>query len=173
MKLTIALASAFALIPMLSTQVDARPGGHDGFDKHGPKMFSPKMLEHAASKLGLDDATLTSIKERAHRGRKEGIPLKGVMEAARLDLKHALDSQSPDRSEVMRLAEAVGRAHIKMKQHHLNVMLDIREMLTPDQVKQLKTMRHELKAKRKRFRKQRRERRERRKGGGERNRGDR
>ena len=65
------------------------------------------------------------------------------MEVARLDLKHALDADTPNRSQIMGLAEKVGEAHIAIKKHRLNVMLDIREMLTPEQVKTLKSMRHE------------------------------
>ena len=139
------------LIAMLTAAVPAFAGPDGG--RGGRRMFDPAMLERAAEKIGVDDATLQKIKDRAHRGRTEAVKLEAELKTQQLELRHLLDQPRADRAKVMQAVERTGQSKIKLKKHHLEVMLDIREMLSPDQIKRLKELKKDIRKERREARK--------------------
>ena len=125
-------------------------GGHH---KKGAAFMNPKILERVAEKINLDEATLEAIKEKIYRSKKAAIEWSASLKAKKLDLRHALDGQSPDRAKIMVLIEESGTLHVKLKKHRIGLMLEIRSMLTPEQIKKVKGFRREFKGKHQRRRK--------------------
>ncbi|MEE2901507.1 MAG: periplasmic heavy metal sensor [Myxococcota bacterium] len=131
-------------IPAFAEKPGHRRGKHKR-DKHGMFM-NTRLLERAADKIGLDDSTLEQIKDKIYRGQKESIEIEAELKSAKLDLSRELDSASPDRAKVMGLLDRVGDLKTRLKKQRVGLMLDVRSMLSPAQIKQLKTMRREWKA---------------------------
>ena len=155
----IAATTMFAMMasPAMAEHGHGRGHGQGGF------MMNPQMLERAAAKIGLDDNTLRLIKDKVYTAKKQSIPLKAELETTELELRRALDSDAPDRATVMKLVDSVGTLKTQLTKVKLGVMLDIKGMLTQEQIGKLKAMRHEFHGKKgKRQKKGRRERGERR-----------
>jgi len=134
---------------------NAAADGHKrgGHHKKGAAFMNPKILERVAEKINLDDATLEAIKDKIYRGKKAAIEWRAALKAKKLDLRHALDGQNPDRAKIMDLIDESGVLHTKLKKHRIGLMLEIRSMLTPAQIKQVKRLRREFKGKNQRRRK--------------------
>jgi len=141
----VALASMFAL-PALAERPRGKHGKHGkrGKNKHGMFM-NLKLLERAADKINLDESTLEAIKEKVYQGKKEAIELEARLKSQKLDLHRELDRPNPNRSRVMNLIEDVGSLKMKLKKQRVGLMLDVRAMLTPAQIKELKKMKREFK----------------------------
>ena len=137
------LASMFAL-PALAERPRGKQGKR-GKNKSGMFM-NVKLLERAAEKINLDESTLEAIKERVYKGKKKAIQLQAKLKSQKLDLHRELDSSNPNRGAVMNLIEEVGAIQMKLKKHKVGMMLDVRSMLTPAQVKQLKKLKREFKS---------------------------
>jgi Spy/CpxP family protein refolding chaperone len=119
--------------------------------KRGPGgMLTPRNIDRVASKLQLDEATVTQLKDRVYAAEKEGIGLKAQLEEARLELRRALDSAEPNRDVVMAKIDEVGRLHTAVRKHKTGLMLDLRAMLTPGQRAELKEL---MQKRRKRWKK--------------------
>ena len=129
--------------------VPALAGGphHRGHKKKGPMFMNPKMLDRVAERINLDDTTLESIKAKVYEGKKAKIDLKAELDSKKLDLRHELDSQNPDRGKVMNLIDETGALHTKLKKLKIGLMLEIRSMLSPQQIKQMKKLRREFRGK--------------------------
>ncbi len=141
-RILIALTAAL-LLPLAAHAQPGGPGG-PGFGRGGPGNgmgFGLRMLDRAADVLDLDDATRKKIKELTYNAERASIPLRGRLQAAELDLRHALDQDKPDRADVMRKLEEVGKLKLQMQQYHVGLLLDVRALLTPEQVRQLQQMR--------------------------------
>lgn len=137
---TLIVTTLVALLAFAGTALARKGPGHHGPD--GPRAeFNLRMLERAAGHLGLDDATLTRIKDRVYQAEKKGIELKAQLELAKLELRRLLDSDAPSKDEAMRRVAEVGDLETKLRQHQIGLMLDVRAMLTPEQRKKLEQMR--------------------------------
>lgn len=134
-------------VPAFAEKPGHRRGKHNK-NKHG-LFTNARMLERAADKIGLDDNTLEQIKDKIYRGQKEAIGIESDLKSSKLDLNRELDSMNPDRSKVMSLLGRVGDLKTQLKKLRVGLMLDVRSMLSPEQIKQLKTMRREWKARNK------------------------
>jgi Spy/CpxP family protein refolding chaperone len=143
------LTSVFAL-PALAERPLGKRGKHR---KHkSGAMMNLKLLERAADQINLDESTLEAIKEKVYQGQKKSIALQAKLKSQKLDLHRELDSANPNRGTVMDLIEDVGELQTKLKKHRVGMMLDVRSMLTPAQVKQLKKLKREFKSKKMRRR---------------------
>ena len=148
-KIIIPLALVLAALMAVGGVALARkgpggPGGHGG-----PKAeLNLRMLERAAGQIGLEDATLSQIKDRVYESEKKGIDLKAKLELAKLELRRALDGDNPVKADVMKRVAEVGDLETRLRQHQIGLMLDVRALLTPEQRKQLKQIRSERRANR-------------------------
>ena len=117
-------------------------GGPD--DRGGPGGMNPReglrLLKEHAKELGISDATLTQIKEIARKGRDSRAPLDDRLEDARDKMRELMQSDSPDKAKVMAAIEEAGRAEIALRQHDVEVLLQIRALLTPEQREAVKKM---------------------------------
>lgn len=122
------------------------PHGHRGH--HGPspaKMV--KVIERNADQLGIDAATLDKIKTTVAAGADAAEALHADKRAAHEALRAAMQADTPDKAEVLRLVERAGLARIALDQHRTALMLDVRALLTPEQHAALKQLRAEKRGK--------------------------
>ena len=143
-KAGIAVLLCTLALPAFAEKPGHRRGKHKK-NKHGLFM-NARLLERAADKIGLDDGTLQQIKDKIYQGQKDSIEVEAELKSVKLDLHRELDSLNPERSKVMDLVGRAGELKTKLKKQRLGLMLDIRAMLSPSQIKQLKKLRHEWKS---------------------------
>ena len=110
--------------------------------------MSPRFIDRVADEIGLDDETVSKIKDIIFQGRRTAVDLKAKIEQAKLDFERTMDRPEPDRAAVMASIETLGLLKIKMHQHRAGVMLSIRSHLSPEQRTQLKTLQAKRKMKR-------------------------
>lgn len=102
-----------------------------------------RLLKEHAKELGISDATLDQIKELARKGRDSRGALDDRLEDARDKMRGLMQSDSPDRVKVMAAIEEAGRAEIVLRQHDVEVLLQIRALLTPTQREAMKKLMQE------------------------------
>jgi len=102
-----------------------------------------RLLKEHAKELGISDATLNQIKELARKGRDSRAPLDDKLEDARDKMRDLMQSDSPDRGKVMAAIEEAGRAEVALRQHDVDVLLQIRALLTPEQREAMKKLMRE------------------------------
>jgi len=124
------------------------PGDGDGQrDGDGRGDMNPReglrLLKEHAKELGISEATLNQIKELARKGRDSRAPLDDKLEDARDKMRDLMQSDSPDRSKVMAAIDEAGRAEVALRQHDVDVLLQIRALLTPAQREAMKKLMQE------------------------------
>ncbi len=124
------------------------PGDGDGQrDGDGRGDMNPReglrLLKEHAKELGISEATLNQIKELARKGRDSRAPLDDKLEDARDKMRDLMQSDSPDRSKVMAAIDEAGRAEVALRQHDVDVLLQIRALLTPAQREAMKKLMRE------------------------------
>ena len=102
-----------------------------------------RLLKEHAKELGLSDATLNQIKELARKGRDSRGALDDRLDDARDKMRDLMQSDSPDRAKVMAAIDEAGRAEIALRQHDVEVLLQIRALLTPAQREAMKKLMQE------------------------------
>ena len=102
-----------------------------------------RLLKEHAKELGISDATLDQIKELARKGRDSRGSLDDRLDDARDKMRDLMQSDSPDRTKVMAAIEEAGRAEIALRQHDVEVLLQIRALLTPAQREAMKKLMQE------------------------------
>ena len=117
----------------------AEPGMEDG-PGFGPESGMSdgqreKRFDAMEKELGLSKEQ--SEKLRAHRKaqRETGMALMQEMKAKREALRAELDKPTLDTSKVKALNEELKALHNKMADHRLTAVLELREILTPEQFK--------------------------------------
>jgi Spy/CpxP family protein refolding chaperone len=124
----------------------ARPGGP------GLRGLAPERIDRMAERLELDAGTTDKIKDLVHQTQKEAIGIQARMETARLDLRQQLNDEDPDRSSVMAQIDQVAALKVSVKKLEVNLLLDVRGLLTPEQRTGLKKLIRRARKHRKRMR---------------------
>lgn len=68
-----------------------------------------------------------------YQHQKDMIKLREEVSLKRLDLRHEMEKDSPDRATVDRLAEEMGALRVHMGRLKVDHLLDVRQVLTPEQ----------------------------------------
>jgi Spy/CpxP family protein refolding chaperone len=110
----------------------AAPVGAQGRTGRGPG-FHPGRIEAAAAELGVNEATLAKIKDLAYKAETDAIAIRAEMQRAELELKRLMDQDKPDTAAVMRQVEQVGAVETRMRKNRTQLLLAVRELLTPEQ----------------------------------------
>jgi len=105
----------------------------------GPPQPHDLVREHASA-LGIDADTVEAIQRIAGRSGEERQVLAVAVQQARGTLSELLQEDEPERAAVMAQVEALGVAETAVLRHHLTTLLDIHELLTPEQVQALEAM---------------------------------
>lgn len=95
-----------------------------------------------AEKLKLTPEQKEEIRNLQLNFEKEKIRLKADLKVARLELKELLREDKPVKNEVYRKIEQMGDLRVKLQKNRVDKRLAIKEILTPEQLEKLQTLKH-------------------------------
>jgi Spy/CpxP family protein refolding chaperone len=146
-KFTIPAVAAIAVL-LFSTNAWSRggPGGPGGRGKQGPPPHV--LIQDHAAELGIDQATVDKIVSIAKANRSDVMKTQHALQRERLALKQMLDMDQPNKADIMKQVELVGNARTTLRKLELSILIDIRNLLTSDQLDKLRRMRRKLMRKR-------------------------
>lgn len=117
-------------------------GGHGPGDELGipPGRWwnRPKVQE----KLKLSDAQKKRLEQIALEGRKQMIRERAEMELINVDLEPLMDAKKFDRKAVEAVMNKAESVRAKMAEQRIKMLLDTREVLTQEQYRALKEIKH-------------------------------
>jgi Spy/CpxP family protein refolding chaperone len=149
---TVAVATVMILLALPSSSLagapDATgPGRHGGppAPPGGPPPCSDPgtLIERHAERLGLDDATVAKIRVVVDGSRKRNEKIRRKLDDAHHEMGNLLSADSPDETTVMKQVEKIGALEVEEHKNRLRAMLEIRQMLTPEQRRKLIEIRKE------------------------------
>jgi len=108
------------------------PGGGMGGGMGGP-MMHPEFIEGLAAELGVAAPALAQIKTLAYNANKEAIDLRAELERLHLDMRQLMDQDKPDTKKIMQSIDQVGSVETKLRKNRVQLLLSVRELLTPEQ----------------------------------------
>jgi Spy/CpxP family protein refolding chaperone len=114
----VVLGGLIGVLLLFSVVNSAPPRGHMG---------------DRAEELSLTDQQMKDLRELQYNFRKTGIGLKADLKEARLELRHQMMQDSPDKKEIARLVDQVAKAHKSVLKHEVDRKLATKEILTPEQ----------------------------------------
>ena len=111
----------------------------------GREAMNGEGVEQVAAELGVAPQTLAQIKTLIYNANKEAIDLRADLQRAHLDLGQQLDQDKPDAKKIMQTADQIGAAESKLRKNRLQLLLSVRDLLTPEQrtkLQQILSQRH-------------------------------
>ena len=110
--------------------------------EHGPDHFAhfEAHLQRRLEPLGLSDTQQNTVQTLLRTHAKEAIRLKAELDTMRVDLRQLLRTDPVDLNSVKPALQAIAAKEVDLRLAHLTLMHDIRQVLTPEQQKQFRTM---------------------------------
>ena len=136
MKKVVSISSVLVLVALASA----------GAQKNPMRKVLPKWWEHprVREKLQLDDAQVQQLNDIHYRYQSQLIDLRSEVEKSRLELERAMAAENWNENEIMKLARASMEARNRVELKQLEMMLQMRKVLTPEQWKELHRLREEI-----------------------------
>jgi Spy/CpxP family protein refolding chaperone len=110
-----------------------------GMMGHGGMMMQ-RHLEWLSQQLKLSDEQRTQVQTLLRNHAKEVIRLKAEIDMMTLDVPPLLEANPVDLAKVKQLFQAIATKEADLRLAHVTAMQDIRQLLTPEQQKQFRTM---------------------------------
>ncbi|MBN1755131.1 periplasmic heavy metal sensor [bacterium] len=107
------------------------------------KMLDGGMLDEYADEIQLTEQQLTQIQDLRYQVEKSMIDLRADMEKKSLELRKLLDEDSPDRNKAHQYIENISGIQAEMKILGTDLILDIKDMLSDEQLDRIKNIRKE------------------------------
>lgn len=101
------------------------------------------LTPQAQEKLILTPDQVNRIKKIDYEAQKAGIGLDAQIRLARLDFKRLMQTERPDRQKVLAQADTLAKITAEKRKLVLTHRLDVRDVLTDDQLKKIKEFRAE------------------------------
>lgn len=96
-----------------------------------------RFIAEYAERLGLDQQTLATIRTLVEASRAQAEPLRAELRQAYAQMRALLSQEVPSEAAVMQQADAIGALELAARKQRLQVMLQIRGLLTPAQRQEL------------------------------------
>jgi len=106
-----------------------------------------QMLKRYADEIGLTDDQLNRIEGKSIDAEKKVINLKSRIQLKRVDLRAEMGNEKPNRSVVFKLLDEINSLQGDLKKAHVTLLLDIKDMITPEQEEIIKKIRNEKRKK--------------------------
>jgi len=135
--ITVVILFAFCSVPLVAS---ARHGHRAG--KAGKILITKAMKEAGLSEQQI--RRIEVLKAEADRAR---IDIRADLEKSRLDLEQLMKVDSPNESAVFKQLEKVHAITLQLKKNHINLMLQVRKEITPEQWEKLQILKAEFKMK--------------------------
>ena len=137
MKLKSIATLAVASLLLVTTSGSAWARGPGGMKNQGPA------LEEVAVELGLDDSTISNLKEIRREARDATMEIKFEIKKLKVAMHDLLDEDTPNESQVMRLIEDMGKLEVEVRKTKIRAMIKARSFLTPEQRTMFKKIKRE------------------------------
>lgn len=98
------------------------------------------VLDHQAEALGLDQATLDEVWALANGAREELDGYRAAIRADKEELMHIVDAHQVDRMRMAATVSRISERESQLRTRELEVMLEIRALLTREQIEALKKL---------------------------------
>lgn len=99
--------------------------------------------EEMASKLDLSDAQRSQLDELRYRSQSARIAIEARAQTAELDLHHAMMAATVDEKAISKALDALNTAQGELKRNHVDQMMAMRKLLTPEQWAKMSAMSHD------------------------------
>lgn len=132
-------ASKVLVVCVLLTALAAPGVSHAGAERP-PRDTSARpdrFIAEYAERLGLDQQTLATIRALVEASRAQAEPLGVELRQAYAQMRALLSQEVPSEAAVMQQADAIGALELAARKQRLQVMLQIRALLTPAQRQEL------------------------------------
>ncbi len=137
------LISSFAAASPWGDRGQGRGYGKEGRNKSFCGIWrSPKMIEE----LGLTDDQVEKLKEADFASREKKMELKSQLDGLRLQMEKAFSEDAVDEAAVRQLAEKISDLRGKLFTQKIESRLEVRKLLSADQLEKLKTMKFQARA---------------------------
>jgi Spy/CpxP family protein refolding chaperone len=100
-----------------------------------------EMLKIHAKEIGLTEEQLKKIDQMCSKTEKSMIDLRAKVDTLRVDMRTEMDKDKPDRATVLKLQEDINKLHGDLGKLRLTQMLDIKDLMTPEQAAKCKELR--------------------------------
>lgn len=104
----------------------------------GLNMPSIEMLERYKDSLSINDKQIDKLKEIRREALDKLIDLKAARDKAHLKLKGVLDDVNSSRALLEKVLDDVTEKTSAIEKHHIKMMLDMRDVLTPEQREEIR-----------------------------------
>ena len=94
-----------------------------------------------STEIGLSADQQAKIKELFYSSQKDAIDLQAQAQRAQLELKHAMDADTPDEKAVMKALDAHIAADGALQRNRVKLLLEVRKVVTTEQWDKLKELR--------------------------------
>ena len=136
MKLIKSTLLLLLLLPMLALAQDARPKNDD--DWFRGKLFPPDLVLKHASQLKLSDAQRKTIRNELTTVQTRVATVDWDIMEAGLAMQEAIEKAPIDRALVLEKADRVFEAEARKKRAWLEMLVNIKNALTPEQIAYLR-----------------------------------
>jgi Spy/CpxP family protein refolding chaperone len=113
-------------------------------NRHGGRSGHASMLgkvERGVENLELAPEARKSIDAILDQARTERRPLRDQLRAAHEQMRTTLDAESPSSDTVLAQADTIGALETQAKKRELQALIEVRQLLTAEQWRQLRTQR--------------------------------
>jgi Spy/CpxP family protein refolding chaperone len=118
----------------------AAPGGTHAGAERRPRDTSARpdrFIAEYAERLGLEPQTLATLRTLVEASRAQAETLRLELRQAYAQMRALLSQEMPSEAAVMQQADAIGALELAARKQRLQVMLQIRALLTPAQRQEL------------------------------------
>lgn len=116
--------------------------GRHGMMGHGHKML--RMLDRLAAQLELTDEQETQIRTLVRQHMKDAVQTRADIAIQRIDLQALLDADAPDLAKVQDTLQAIASQHADLMYAHIALMQEVKQLLTPEQQEQFRSLRRQM-----------------------------
>ncbi len=96
-----------------------------------------RKFEAIADRLKLSPELRTKVQDAVYKSSGAALEIKARIDRAELDLKHLMAQPAFDEKAVLKAVDALNGAEAELRKNRVQLMLDVRKLLTPDQWKEL------------------------------------
>lgn len=145
---TIVIGTICLGLALLASGLAWSRGPEGPHSKRGGPVHDVFLMEKYAEQLNLDAKTLEQIRGIVAASKEKSTGLRTELREAHKTMRQLLSADIPDEKAVMEQAEKIGAIRNNLAKNHLRVLLQIRPLLTTEQVRELGKIRKEHRSRR-------------------------
>ncbi len=110
-------------------------GQMKGQGGQGPRQRLMQMRERGLARLNLTDEQKKKMQKLRFDLQRKNIPIQSQIRLARLDIREQMTAEKPDRPKIEKLMKQVSDLQLQVKMNGVDHMFAVRDILTPEQLK--------------------------------------